>query len=51
LLGFSRRSSDAFSHPAPVAAVVIYDSNGQELKRFQDLVGPEPFLAAIEAVQ
>lgn len=31
--------------------VVIYDSNGQERKRFNEFVGPEPFLAAIEGVQ
>jgi thiol:disulfide interchange protein DsbD len=31
--------------------VVIYDSTGQERKRFQEFVGPEPFLAAIEGVQ
>lgn len=31
--------------------VVIYDSNGQERKRFNEFVGPEPFLQAIEGVQ
>ena len=31
--------------------VVIYDSTGQERKRFNEFVGPEPFLAAIEGVQ
>jgi thioredoxin:protein disulfide reductase len=31
--------------------VVIYDSNGKERKRFNEFVGPEPFLAAIEGVQ
>jgi thiol:disulfide interchange protein DsbD len=31
--------------------VVIYDSNGQERKRFNEFIGPEPFLAAIEGVQ
>ena len=31
--------------------VVIYDSNGQERKRFNEFVGPEPFLAAIQSVQ
>ena len=31
--------------------VVIYDSNGQERKRFNEFVGPEPFLAAIEGVE
>ena len=31
--------------------VVIYDSNGTERKRFNEFVGPESFLAAIEGVQ
>ncbi len=31
--------------------VVIYDSDGKERKRFNEFVGPEPFLAAIEGVQ
>ena len=31
--------------------VVIYDSNGMERKRFNEFVGPESFLAAIEGVQ
>jgi thiol:disulfide interchange protein DsbD len=31
--------------------VVIYDSSGQERKRFNEFVGPEPFLAALEGVQ
>jgi thiol:disulfide interchange protein DsbD len=31
--------------------VVIYDSTGRERKRFNEFVGPEPFLAAIEGVQ
>jgi thiol:disulfide interchange protein DsbD len=31
--------------------VVIYDSNGQERRRFNEFVGPEPFLAAIQSVQ
>jgi thioredoxin:protein disulfide reductase len=31
--------------------VVIYDSNGQERKRFNEFVGPEPFLDAIDGVQ
>ena len=30
--------------------VVIYDSSGKERKRFNEFVGPEPFLAAIEGV-
>jgi thiol:disulfide interchange protein DsbD len=31
--------------------VVIYDSNGVERKRFNEFVGPEPFLKAIEGIQ
>jgi thiol:disulfide interchange protein DsbD len=31
--------------------VLIYDSDGQERKRFIEFVKPEPFLAAIEGVQ
>jgi thioredoxin:protein disulfide reductase len=31
--------------------VVIYDSSGKERGRFNEFVGPEPFLAAIEGVQ
>jgi thiol:disulfide interchange protein DsbD len=31
--------------------VVIYDSQGKERKRFNEFVGPEPFLAAIEGVE
>jgi thiol:disulfide interchange protein DsbD len=31
--------------------VVIYDSTGQERKRFNEFVGPEPFLAALEGIQ
>jgi thiol:disulfide interchange protein DsbD len=31
--------------------VVIYDSKGNERKRFNEFVGPEPFLAAIEGVE
>jgi thiol:disulfide interchange protein DsbD len=30
--------------------VVIYDSTGKERKRFNEFVGPEPFLAALEGV-
>ena len=31
--------------------VVIYDSTGKERKRFNDFVGPEPFLAALEGIE
>jgi thioredoxin:protein disulfide reductase len=31
--------------------VVLIDSNGKERRRFNEFVGPEPFLAAIEGVQ
>jgi thiol:disulfide interchange protein DsbD len=31
--------------------VVIFDSNGVERKRFNEFIGPEPFLAAIEGIQ
>jgi thiol:disulfide interchange protein DsbD len=31
--------------------VVLYDSNGTERKRFNEFVGPEPFLRALESVQ
>jgi thiol:disulfide interchange protein DsbD len=31
--------------------VVIYDSTGKERKRFNEFVGPEPFLAAMEGIQ
>lgn len=31
--------------------VVLYDSKGNERKRFNDFVGPEDFLAAIEGIQ
>ena len=30
--------------------VVIYDSTGKERKRFNEFVGPEPFLAALEGI-
>ena len=30
--------------------VVIYDSTGAERKRFNDFVGPEAFLAAIDGI-
>lgn len=31
--------------------VVIYDSAGKERKRFNEFVGPEPFLAALEGIE
>lgn len=31
--------------------VVIYDSMGKERKRFNEFVGPEPFLAALEGIE
>jgi thioredoxin:protein disulfide reductase len=31
--------------------VVIYDSTGKERKRFNEFVGPEPFLKAIEGIE
>jgi thiol:disulfide interchange protein DsbD len=31
--------------------VVIFDSNGQERKRFNEFVGPERFLAAMEGIR
>jgi thiol:disulfide interchange protein DsbD len=31
--------------------VVIYDSTGKERKRFNEFVGPEPFLAALEGIE
>jgi thiol:disulfide interchange protein DsbD len=31
--------------------VVLYDSSGKERKRFNDFVGPDDFLAAIEGIQ
>ena len=31
--------------------VVIFDSTGKEQKRFNEFVGPEPFLHAIEGIQ
>jgi thiol:disulfide interchange protein DsbD len=31
--------------------VVIYDSSGHERKRFNEFVGPEGFLAAIDGVE
>ena len=31
--------------------VVIYDSKGQERKRFTEFVKPEPFLSALEGIE
>ncbi len=31
--------------------VVIYDSSGKERKRFNQFVGPEPFLQALEGIE